>query len=138
MAYDRAVALTFDDGPHPEKTLQILEILKRQQVPATFFFVGSQALKHPDIVQTVADSGYEIGNHSYSHSRNVHSSADRVKYELDVTNKIIANITGEQTLLYRPPFLLDIGSIRFRTMNVVQLWTDFEAGYIPVGADIDF
>lgn len=138
MAYDRAVALTFDDGPHPEKTLQILEILKRQQVPATFFFVGSQALKHPDIVQTVADSGYEIGNHSYSHSRNVHSSADRVKYELDVTNKIIANITGEQTLLYRPPFLLDIGSdpVPDDERSAALDWI-LEAGYIPVGADID-
>lgn len=138
MAYDRVVALTFDDGPDPEKTLRILNILKKHQVPATFFFTGSNALKYPEIVQMVHQSGYEIGNHSFSHSQKVHSSKERLKYELDVTNKIIGNITGESTILYRPPFLLDIGSdpIPDKDRTVVMDWV-LEAGYIPVGADID-
>lgn len=139
MAYDRVVALTFDDGPDPEKTLEILEILKRHQVPATFFFLGSKALQHPQLVKKVHDSGYEIGNHTFSHSENVHASKERLQYELDVTNKIIGNITGEQTLLYRPPFLLDIGSDPLPDKNGYPKALDWamDDGFIPIGADID-
>lgn len=139
MAFDRVVALTFDDGPDPEMTLPILDILKQHQVPATFFFTGSQALKYPEIVKAVHESGYEIGIHSFSHSPNVHESKNRLRYELDVTNKIIGNITGQQTLLYRPPFLLDIGTDPLpdpHQHSPVLDWA-MDLGYLPIGADID-
>ncbi len=139
MAFDRVVALTFDDGPDPVKTKEILDVLKKHEVPATFFFLGSKALKYPEIVRLVHQSQYEIGNHSFSHSGNVHSSEDRLNYELDLTNKIIGNITYEPTILYRPPFLLDIGSDPppDRNDHLVSLDWAMNAGYIPIGADID-
>jgi len=61
------VALTFDDGPHPDFTPKILEILKRHQARATFFMLGKNAQKHPDIVNNVALGGHAIGNHSWDH-----------------------------------------------------------------------
>lgn len=139
MANDKIVALTFDDGPDPVKTRQVLAILDRQEVPATFFFTGSHALKYPDIVRETYDKGYEIGNHTFTHSRDVHQDQDRLALELDVTNKIISNITGEPTVLYRPPYLLDIGSdpVADPDGHSVKLeWVE-KNGYIPVGADID-
>jgi cellulose synthase/poly-beta-1,6-N-acetylglucosamine synthase-like glycosyltransferase/peptidoglycan/xylan/chitin deacetylase (PgdA/CDA1 family) len=139
MANDKIVVLTFDDGPDPQKTQQIVEVLDRQEVPATFFFMGSHALMYPEIVREVNNKGYEIGNHTYSHSHNVHDSEDRLAFELDVTNKIIGNITGEPTLLYRPPYLLDIGSdpVADPGGHSIKLEWAERNGYIPVGADID-
>lgn len=139
MAEDRIVALTFDDGPDPIKTREIMQILDRQEVPATFFFMGSQALAHPEVVKEVYNKGYEIGNHTYTHSYRVHETKERLAVELDVTNKIISNITGEPTLLYRPPFLLDIGSdpIPDQQASSEKLFWAVNDGYLPIGADID-
>lgn len=139
MANDKIIALTFDDGPHPVKTRQIMEILDRQEVPATFFFTGSHALKYPDVVKETSNKGYEIGNHTFSHAYDVHHSQDRLTLELDVTNKIISNITGEETLLYRPPFLLDIGSDPIPDPDGHSEKLDWveNNGYIPIGADVD-
>lgn len=136
---DKKVVLTFDDGPDPVKTLQILEILQRQQVPATFFFMGERVLQHPEVAQKVYEAGYEIGNHTFTHSQQVHESQQRVTLELDVTNKVIGNVTGQPTLLYRPPYLLDIGSdvLPDPNSNNQALQWIADAGYIPVGADVD-
>ncbi|MDQ3008883.1 MAG: glycosyltransferase [bacterium] len=136
---DKVLALTFDDGPDPVKTRQIMDILERQEIPATFFFMGSSSLTHPEIVKETANRGYEIGNHTYSHSWDVHQSKERLELELDVTNKIISNITGQDLILYRPPFLLDIGSDAIADPgghSEKLAWAE-DAGYIPVGADID-
>src|SRR5690242_977360 len=61
------VCLTFDDGPHPEYTPQILDILKQHSVPATFFVVGQHALANPELVQRIIDEGHDLGNHTNSH-----------------------------------------------------------------------
>jgi len=144
----KKIALTFDDGPHPEKTLKIVEILERNEVPAAFFFIGKNILKYPKIAKKVYDAGFEIGNHTFTHSHKVHKSEKRLDWELNSTNKLIEKITGRSTLLYRPPFLLDIGSDPFFDPNYNYIKEDGEApapslkwadnnGYIVVGADID-
>lgn len=136
---DKVIALTFDDGPHPEKTRQVLAVLEKYQVPAAFFFLGSNVLHYPDVVREVHEAGYEIGNHTFSHSYGVHNSSARLALELSVSNEILKNITGEDTVLYRPPFLLNIGTdvtTDLRTPNPVQDWVA-QSGYVFVGADID-
>src|SRR5438874_2107148 len=63
------VALTFDDGPHGQKTLDLLDLLRKLQVPATFFVVGMQARKYPEIIERMVLEGHEVGNHTYHHYR---------------------------------------------------------------------
>ena len=65
---ERVAALTFDDGPHPDFTPRLLEILKRYDVRSTFFMVGEAAMKRPDLVRRVAEEGHTIGNHSWDHA----------------------------------------------------------------------
>jgi peptidoglycan-N-acetylglucosamine deacetylase len=104
---DMEVALTFDDGPDPEQTLAVLKILEEKQVPATFFFIGSEMLRYPDVVKQVDNAGYTVGNHTFSHSENVHSSKERLRFELQTTNQIVEHLTGKSPRFYRSPYLLD-------------------------------
>jgi len=127
---NKKIALTFDDGPSPETTIKIARILKKHNIPATFFFTGSNTLKHKDIVEAISKAGFEIGNHSFTHSPKVHNTENRLKWELNITNQLIERITNQPVLLYRPPFLLDMEN------NKVLTWVT-QNGYIPVGADID-
>lgn len=96
-------AITFDDGPHPDTTLQILAILKEKNVKATFFILGKNAESYPELVQRIHHDGHEIGNHMYSHQRMTRLSQEGLKAELHRTAAIVSNITGENTTLIRPP-----------------------------------
>ncbi len=137
----KKIALTFDDGPHRVFTPAVASILKKHNVPATFFFVGGNVLKHPDIARDVSMAGFEIGNHTFTHSSEVHNSLERLNDELRITGKIIEVTTGQAPLFYRPPFLLDIGNdptINLQSEgNLKPLLVALENGYISVGADID-
>jgi cellulose synthase/poly-beta-1,6-N-acetylglucosamine synthase-like glycosyltransferase/peptidoglycan/xylan/chitin deacetylase (PgdA/CDA1 family) len=134
---DSLVVLTFDDGPHPTRTDEILAVLKKHDVPATFFLLGSNALRHPHVVKRIQKAGFEIGNHTFTHSHEVHSSPQRIATELNVTNAILRSITGEETVLYRPPFLLDGGATTIiDTPQPVQEWVAGH-GYVFAGADVD-
>lgn len=99
-----AVALTFDDGPHPKLTPQLLDILKKENVPATFFMLGEQVEKFPDIAKMVADQGYEIGNHSYTHSKFTKLGRDEIRKEINDTQEIIERATGRHPVLFRAPY----------------------------------
>lgn len=105
----KAVALTFDDGPQPNITPQLLNILEHHHARATFFVLGIQAEKYPAIVKETHAKGHEIGNHGYSHQisryRNLHYAID----DIEKTSRIIAEITGHPPMLLRPPggFLSD-------------------------------
>lgn len=96
-------ALTFDDGPHGPKTIQLLDILRKLQVPATFFVVGKQVLKFPEIVQRMALEGHEIGNHTFHHYRLPKIPLEEVPYELDATRNALYKILGARIRLMRPP-----------------------------------
>lgn len=99
------LTITFDDGPHPEYTQDILNILKQYNAPATFFMIGKNVDVYPAIAKQVTDAGHEVGNHSYNH-RNTHGilSTKKVAEEIAQCNGAIYKATGVHPHYYRPPF----------------------------------
>ena len=101
---DKVVAITFDDGPFKETTPRLLEILKDNDVNATFFMVGEYAAQNPDIVREAYENGNEIGTHSWDHSSNfLKWSYDEVMDQITRTNDAIEEATGLRTIIDRPP-----------------------------------
>lgn len=100
----KKVALTFDDGPHPSYTEQLLDGLKKRGVKATFFVTGEHASLHPDIIERMDEEGHLIGNHTYSHMQLNAGNIEEYKKELIKTNEVIEKITGEDVLYVRPPY----------------------------------
>lgn len=100
----KQAALTFDDGPDNIATPQVLEILKRHNVKATFFMLGTQAQAHPEMVQKIADEGHVIANHSWSHPNLNKSTMQEVKQQINDTQNILEEITGIRPILFRPPY----------------------------------
>jgi len=135
----KVLALTFDDGPFPGRTEAIMDVLEKEKVPATFFFIGSRALRYPDLVKQVAERGFEIGNHSFTHAPSVHAAPWRLRLELNLAATMIESVTGQPIRLYRPPFLLDIGSDPTTTFpgSRPELAWAVQDGYVVVGADVD-
>ncbi len=101
---DKQVALTFDDGPHPRYTEQLLDGLKERGVVATFFVTGEHAALHPDIIERMYHEGHMIGNHTYSHMQLSKKNLEAYKEELIRTSEVIEEITGEEVLYVRPPY----------------------------------
>ncbi len=99
----KKIALTFDDGPDPRWTPQILDILHHYHVPATFFVVGQNAEAHPGLLTREWNDGMEIGNHSFTHPEVDQISPLRTKLELDATQRVIEAMTGHMTTLWRAP-----------------------------------
>lgn len=99
-----AVALTFDDGPSATTTLKLLEILAREQVKATFFVLGDNARKHPELVKAISNGGHTIGNHSYSHPLHFADIplAEQTS-ELVDSSELLKSITGKTPRFFRPP-----------------------------------
>jgi len=102
---ENSIALTFDDGPNPEHTPRILSILQKHQAKATFFIIGKNAEKYPELLKQIVNEGHTIGNHSYSHSKNFSFfKPEKITSELNKTDSIINEITGFTPLLFRPPY----------------------------------
>ena len=100
----RRIALTFDDGPDPRWTPQIAAVLRRAHVPATFFVIGSEATRHPDIVRMLVRDGDELGNHTFTHVALSNGPNWQRRLQVDLTEAAIAGITGHYTRLIRPPY----------------------------------
>lgn len=101
---EKFIAITFDDGPTPE-TPKVLELLQKYDAKATFFCIGSQIEKHPDIFRQAIHEGHTVGNHTYSHSPKMGLwNRAEVLAELMKTNDIIWNVGGVKAKLYRPPY----------------------------------
>jgi cellulose synthase/poly-beta-1,6-N-acetylglucosamine synthase-like glycosyltransferase/peptidoglycan/xylan/chitin deacetylase (PgdA/CDA1 family) len=100
----RRIALTFDDGPDPRWTPEIAAVLRREHVPATFFVIGSEATRHPDMVRMLVRDGDEIGNHTFTHVALSNGPGWQRRLQLDLTEAAIAGITGRYTRLIRPPY----------------------------------
>lgn len=98
------IAITFDDGPHPHYTQQLLDGLKDRDVKATFFVTGEHAEEYPDLIRRMNEEGHLIGNHTYSHIQLTNGNRQTYKEELIQTNKIISQITGKEVLFVRPPY----------------------------------
>lgn len=100
----KKIALTFDDGPNPNYTNEILTILAAHQVKATFFLLGQHIESHPAIAQRINDEGHAIGNHSYSHPRMNLMGYKALVSEIDKTQSLIKNLNYNNPLLFRPPY----------------------------------
>ena len=98
------VALTFDDGPHPEFTDQILDILEEHQAVATFFEVATNLYKDPDAVRRAADMGCEIGSHSYRHADLGKMSQEAIQADLAAADELFIQVLGQAPTLLRPPY----------------------------------
>lgn len=100
----KQIALTFDDGPHPELTPKLLDYLKERGIKATFFVIGKNAAAHPEIIKRMVDEGHEVGNHSWSHPALNKLSAAGVSSELDKTSEAVASACGAKPHVMRPPY----------------------------------
>lgn len=101
---NKRVALTFDDGPDPKVTTQILETLKKYDAKATFFMLGSRVEYYPDIAKNVQAAGHELGNHTWTHPNLVKASAKKISNEINNTSTIIEDVTGQKATSFRPPY----------------------------------
>jgi peptidoglycan/xylan/chitin deacetylase (PgdA/CDA1 family) len=108
--------MTFDDGPSPETTPRLLDILKQRNIKATFFMIGQNAERNPDIVKRILADGHEIGNHSWTHPQLAKLPDDRVTEEITKTQNAIKNASGYTPKLLRPPY----GSITARQKEWIE------------------
>lgn len=129
------VALTFDDGPDPEWTPQILDILKAKHAPATFFVIGENAMPHPFLLKRIADEGHEIGNHSFTHPNLALVSPESTRIELNSTRRLVEAYTGRSLRLFRAPYF---GDAEPTTSNeLLPALIAQQDGYTNVGLHVD-
>lgn len=119
----KKVALTFDDGPHPYYTEQLLDGLKERGVVATFFVTGEHAVLHPDVIKRMDEEGHLVGNHTYSHMQLADSNQEEFKEELVATSEVIEEIIGEEVIYVRPPYGTWDKSFEDELNMIPVLWT---------------
>lgn len=108
---EKKIALTFDDGPS-EFTLEVLELLKKHNAKATFFCIGKNIEKHPEVLQKVIDEGHLVGNHSYSHSKFFDFYTEpTIRQELQKTDALLEKFTSKKINFFRPPYGVTTPSI---------------------------
>ncbi|WP_241676482.1 glycosyltransferase [Flavobacterium pectinovorum] len=129
------VVLTFDDGPDPTYTPQILDILKREKVPATFFVVGLQGEDNIPLLQRIYTEGHEIGNHTFTHPNIALVSKERASAEMETTRLLIEAVTGRSTVLFRAPYNADAEPTTEAELRPVAL--SKAQNYYTVGESID-
>ncbi|MEB3365907.1 polysaccharide deacetylase family protein [Saccharopolyspora mangrovi] len=100
---EKVVALTFDDGPHPASTAEVLDVLREKRVPGTFFLIGRDLAAHPELGRRIAGEGHEIGNHTYSHERMVFVTPGFVAGEIERTDSLIRATGFRGEITVRPP-----------------------------------
>jgi len=127
----KAIVLTFDDGPDPDWTPRILDVLEQKKVPATFFVIGENALVHPELLRRLAADGFEIGNHSYTHPNLSQVSPLGVRLELNATQRLLEAYTGRSTRLFRAPYFGDAEPSTADELVPARIAQD--AGYTIVG-----
>lgn len=110
------VALTFDDGPWPGTTQQVLDVLDAEQVPATFFMLGVQAKRYPKLARAVASSGNQVGNHTYGHSYLPAASGAAAWTDIQLGAKEIWKATGHPPVWFRPPY----GQVDTKAVSVAE------------------
>jgi peptidoglycan-N-acetylglucosamine deacetylase len=99
----QAIALTFDDGPHPELTPKLLDLLAKLEVTATFFVVGQQASQHPGLIRRMVAEGHQVANHTWFHHDPQRLSPLALAAEVKETRALLEDLTGEAITLFRPP-----------------------------------
>jgi cellulose synthase/poly-beta-1,6-N-acetylglucosamine synthase-like glycosyltransferase/spore germination protein YaaH/peptidoglycan/xylan/chitin deacetylase (PgdA/CDA1 family) len=129
------VALTFDDGPDPEWTPKILDVLKQEHASATFFLIGIQTDKFPGLAQRIYREGHTIGNHTFTHPDVSNISSTYMKVELNLTERLFASLVGVRATLFRPPYAIDEEPDTADQVKPLEFAQDM--GYITVGNRID-
>lgn len=134
----RDLHLTFDDGPHPSATPQILDILERFNARATFFMLGSHVKKYPTLAKEAASRGHELGNHSYDHMNLLFARSDVIRSQISDTGSLIQDACGTRPRFFRPPY----GFFDWRTIRIARdlgyrftLWSADPGDFEPVVAD---
>jgi peptidoglycan/xylan/chitin deacetylase (PgdA/CDA1 family) len=132
------LALTFDDGPNPAWTPQLLEMLAAHEVRATFFLLGGYAQAEPELVRRIAAAGHVVGNHSWSHPDLALAGRSRIREELTRTRETLEQITGAAVRYFRPPY----GSRRPATLAIARelgmrpvLWNAMTADWSETSAE---
>ncbi len=131
----KQVALTFDDGPDPEWTPKILDVLKRENVKATFFLIGVQADKYSSVTQRIFDEGHELGNHTWTHPDISNIRGRYVQFELNMTERFFEGRLGVKPLMFRPPYSIDQEPTTADEVRPLQI--SQRMGYLTVGDKID-
>ncbi|WP_174298371.1 polysaccharide deacetylase family protein [Sphingomonas bacterium] len=129
------VALTFDDGPDPDWTPRILDILKREHVPATFFMVGENGLTNRGLLQREVAEGHEVGSHTYTHPNLSDASAREVAFELNTNQRLFQAFTGRSLRLFRAPYFGDAEPTTADEIGPALMAQ--ERGYLSVGLHVD-
>lgn len=127
--------LTFDDGPSDEYTPKILSILEKEKIPASFFVVGINAEKNIPILRRIYKDGFEIGNHTFTHSNVANMTSERAEIEMKSTRLLIEAATGRSTILFRAPYNADSEPQTFEEIEPLVL--SKKDNYITVGESID-
>ena len=135
MGPGHKIILTFDDGPDPEYTPKILDILEKEKVPATFFIIGLNAESNIPLLNRIYRNGYEIGNHTFTHHNIATMSPERADLELKSTRVLIECITGHSTILFRAPYNADSEPQTFEEIEPIA--RSKKDNYITVGESID-
>ncbi|MET7569566.1 bifunctional polysaccharide deacetylase/glycosyltransferase family 2 protein [Streptomyces sp. NPDC005492] len=131
----KTIVLTFDDGPNPTYTPTVLKILKKYDVPATFFLVGSMVSRYPDIVKQMVSQGNEVGIHTFTHVDLSYQSDARIKREMEQTQLALAGAAGITTTLFRAPYSSETDAIDNYSYPVYK--TLGAEGYTSVFVDTD-
>jgi poly-beta-1,6 N-acetyl-D-glucosamine synthase len=129
------VILTFDDGPDPEYTPRILDILEKEKVPAAFFVIGVNAEAHLPLLKRIYHDGFEIGNHTFTHPNIAAVSEGRAATEMEATRLLIEAATGRSTILFRAPYNADAQPTKAEELKPLMI--SKQEGYYTVGESID-
>lgn len=130
------VALTFDDGPHPDFTPKLLDILKRENVKATFFVVGKMAEQYPDLIRAEDAAGHVVGNHTYHHVNLTKIPVDEIATEWQACQDVVKSITGDRMRFCRPPggdYDAEVIAAAMELGLTTVLWTDDPGDYASPG-----
>ncbi|MEH7098413.1 polysaccharide deacetylase family protein [Neobacillus vireti] len=131
----KEMVLTFDDGPDPVYTPQILDILNKYHIKGSFFMVGKNALQHPELVKRIYSEGHEIGSHTFSHPNVASTTPLQTKLELNANQRLVQEITGHSMTLFRPPYVADAEPTT--TNELLPIIRAQDMGYTMVGELID-
>lgn len=101
---EKVIAITFDDGPQPGHTEELIVSLQKADVPATFFLIGAEIARYPTETKKLIEAGFEIGNHSYRHDSLVFKSQNAIAYEIESTDKLIRKYGYNGPIPVRPPY----------------------------------
>lgn len=129
------VVLTFDDGPDPKWTPDVLQALADLKVPATFFVVGDQAMQYPELVVAMDEAGHLVGNHTFTHPHLDKLTPDETVLELNSTARLIEGLTGKRSPLFRAPYTANVDPARAEDLNPLRV--ALQNGYVFVGANVD-